>query len=107
MHSPQHGRSLKLLGSLYGSGKLSDRTGGQNYGAVAYELHSYSDRLCRSDNGWIEGEALMLRQAFRAGPARIALADGQVVDVVLDDPRGHSIVEITVKGRLPAHGHDA
>lgn len=107
MHSPQHGRSLKLLASLYGSGKLSDRTGGRNYGAVAYELHSYSDRFSHSDNGWIEGEAHMLRQAFRAGPARLDLADGQIVDVVLDDPRGHSIVEIKVKGHFPAGDHDA
>lgn len=106
MPSLRYRRSLKLLGSLYGSGRLSDRTGGQSCGAVAYELNGYSDRLSRSANGWIEGEADMLRKAFRAGPARIALADGQVVDVVLDDPRGHSIVEFTVKSGFPAYGHD-
>jgi hypothetical protein len=43
----------------------------------------------------------MLSLAFLAGPARIALADGQVVDVVLEDPRGDVVAEITVKSRFP------
>jgi hypothetical protein len=43
----------------------------------------------------------MLRDAFREGPARIVLADGQVVEVALDDPQGDAVAEITVRGRLP------
>jgi hypothetical protein len=40
----------------------------------------------------------------KAGAARIALADGQLVDVVLDDPNGDTVAEITVKGRCPEFG---
>ena len=47
----------------------------------------------------------MLSQAFEADAARIALADGQFVDVVLDDPQGDTVTEITVKGRCPKFGH--
>jgi hypothetical protein len=101
MHSQPHRRLLKHLGSLYGSGMLLDRTGGQSYGAVAYEIDGYFDQVTRSGNGRIEGGATMLSRAFRAGPARIALADGQIVDIVLDDPHDDAAVEITLSGRLP------
>ena len=96
-----HRRSLKHLGSLHGRGKLLDERGEQSYGPVVYEIDGYFDHLARSDNGRIEGGANMLRLAFLAGPARIALADGQVVGVVLEDPRGGAVAEVTVKSRFP------
>jgi hypothetical protein len=49
----------------------------------------------------------MLNMAFLAGPARISLANGQVVGVVLEDPRGDSFAEITVKSRFPAFDDNA
>jgi hypothetical protein len=100
MHLP-HRRLLKLLGSLYGSGKLTNANGGHSYGTVAYEIDGYFDQVAYSGNGRIEGGANMLRHAFREGPARIVLADGQVVEVALDDPQGDAVAEITVRGRLP------
>lgn len=107
MQSFSRRRSLKHLGSLRGSGKLLDGRGEQSYGPVVYEIDGYFDHLARSDNGRIEGGANMLSLAFLAGPARIALADGQVVGVVLEDPQGDAVAEITVKGRFPEFGDDA
>ncbi len=104
MRSQAHRRLLKHLGSLRGSGMLLNGTGGQSYGAVAYEIDGYFDQVSRSGNGRIEGGATVLSRAFRAGPARIALADGQIVDIVLDDPRDDAVVEITVQGELPEFG---
>jgi hypothetical protein len=101
MQSIRNRRSLKHLGSLHGSGKLLDGHGGRSYGPIVYEIDGYFDHLARSDNGRIQGGANMLSLAFLAGPARIALADGQVVDVVLEDPRGDVVAEITVKSRFP------
>jgi hypothetical protein len=107
MQSFPHRRSLKHLGSLHGCGKLFDERGEQSYGPVVYEIDGYFDHLARSDNGRIEGGANMLSLAFLAGPARVALADGQVVDVVLEDPRGDAVAEITVKSRFPEFGDNA
>ncbi len=104
MHSQRHRRLLKHLGSLYGSGMLLDGTGGQSYGAVAYEIDGYFDQVTRSGNGRIEGGASVLSQAFHAGPARIALADGQCIEVVLDDPHDDAVAEITIRGQLPEFG---
>jgi hypothetical protein len=97
-------RLLKHLGSLHGSGMLLDVTGGQSYGTVAYEIDGYLDQMTRSGNGRIAGGATVLSQAFRAGAACIALADGQIVDVVLDDPHDDAVAEITVQGRGPEFG---
>jgi hypothetical protein len=95
---------LKHLGSLRGRGMLMDQTGGQSFGTVDYEIDGYLDQATRSGNGRIAGGETMLRRAFRAGQARIALADGQIVDIVLDDPLDDTVVEITVGGRLPEFG---
>ena len=107
MRSFPNRRSLKHLGRLQGNGKLLDGRGEQSYGPVVYEIDGYFDRLARSDNGRIEGGANMLSLAFLAGPARLALADGQVVDVVLEDPRGDAVAEIAVQSRFPEFGADA
>lgn len=107
MQSFPHRRSLKHLGSLHGRGKLLDECGEQSYGPVVYEIDGYFDHLARSDNGRIEGGANMLSMAFLAGPARIALADGQVVGVVLEDPQGDAVAEITIKSRFPEYDDNA
>ncbi len=107
MQSFPRRRALKHLGSLHGRGKLLDERGERSYGPVVYEIDGYFDHLARSDNGRIEGGANMLSLAFLAGPARIALADGQVVGVVLEDPRGDAVTEITVKSRFPEFGENA
>jgi hypothetical protein len=99
--------SLKHLGTLHGTGRLSIGDGEQSLGDVTYEIDGYLRRDQRSDNGQIEGPAEMLAQAFRAGAACITLSDGQVVDVVLSDPRGGSTAEIAVNGRFPRFGDSA
>jgi hypothetical protein len=104
MHSQPNRRLLKHLGSLYGSGQLLNANGGHSYGTVAYAVDGYFDKVTRTSNGQIEGGANMLSQAYQAGEARIALADGQFVDVVLDDPNGDTVAEITVKGCCPEFG---
>jgi hypothetical protein len=102
MHRRQpYRRSLKHLGSLHGSGRLLNGNGGRSYGTVAYEIDGYLDQVTSSGNGRIAGRATVLSQAFRAGSARIALADGQTVDIVLDDPHDDAVAEITVRGHLP------
>jgi hypothetical protein len=100
-------RLLKHLGSLYGSGKLMNGNGKLNYGSVAYEIDGYFDQIAHTGNGRIEGGVDMLKEAFHDGTARMVLADGQIVDIVLDDPRGDASAEITVRGRLPEFGEDA
>jgi hypothetical protein len=42
----------------------------------------------------------MMDVAITAQPA----ADGQIVDIVLDDPHDDAAVEITLSGRLPEFG---
>jgi hypothetical protein len=92
---------LKHLGTLHGTGDLLVKGGAQSLGAVTYEIDGFIRREQRSDNGQIEGDAQMLARAFRAGSACIALSDGQLIDVVLSDPKGGATAEVTVRGRFP------
>lgn len=96
--------SLKHLGTLHGRGDLLIDGGAQKLGTVDYEIDGYLRRDQRSDNGRIEGLADILTQAFQAGAACLATADGQCVDVVVADPDGASAAEITVTGRFPSFG---
>ena len=92
---------LKHLGTLHGTGDLLVGGGERNLGAVTYEIDGFIRRTERSDSGQIEGDARILARAFRAGAACIALSDGQLIDVVLSDPRGGATAEVTVRGRFP------
>ena len=98
---------LKHLGTLYGVGDLLIGNGARNLGPVTYEIDGYARREMRSDNGQIEGSTDMLAMAFLAGPASIVLADGQLIDVMLSDPRGASTAEVKVSGRFPQFGQSA
>lgn len=93
--------SLKYLGALHGSGSLFIGNGERSLGLVGYEIDGYLDRTMRSANGQIEGDSTVLAQAFQAGAARIVLAGGPSVEVVLSDPQGGPTAEITVSGRFP------
>jgi hypothetical protein len=99
--------SLKYLGTLNGTGQLLLDDGQTNLGDVTYQIDGYNRGALRSDNGEIAGQAATLSRAFRAGAVCIALADGQVVDVVLADPRGGTAAEVTVSGRFPRFGEAA
>jgi hypothetical protein len=96
--------SLKHLGTLHGNGDLLIDNGAKKLGAVTYEIDGYLRRTHRSDTGEIHGQADVLNQAFRAGAACIAMADGQLVDIVVANPHGSSTAEISVSGRFPAFG---
>lgn len=79
---------LKHLGTLHGTGERPIGAGGKSLGTVTYKIDGFARRTLRSDSGQIEGPADMPKRAFRAGEASVVLADGQVIDVVLSDPRG-------------------
>jgi hypothetical protein len=93
--------ALKHLGTLHGTGDLLIGNGSENLGPIVYEIDGYERRAMRSDNGQINGSAVVLARAFHAGAACIALADGQFIDVVLSDPRGSSLADIVIKDRFP------
>jgi hypothetical protein len=97
--------ALKHLGTLHGTGDLLIRDGAENLGPVSYEIDGYARQGMRSDNGQIEGCALMLTRAFRASAGCIVLADGQVIDVVLSNPHGGTMADVTVNGRYPQFAH--
>ena len=92
---------LKHLGGLRGSGELSINGGATALGMVTYEIDGYLNRLTSSANGQIEGSGDMLARAFDAGAARIALADGQWIEIILADPEGDTAAEVKVSGPLP------
>jgi hypothetical protein len=92
--------SLKHLGTLHGEGQLSLADDEASLGPVSYEIDGFLRREQRSDSGQIEGPAEILGRAFRAGAAIMTLSDGQLIDVVLADPRGGGTAEFTVSGRF-------
>ena len=98
---------LKHLGTLHGRGKLLSRDGEQSLGEVTYEIDGFLCRAHRSDSGEIEGGVALLARAFRAGAACIKLSDGQLIDVVLANPRGEATAEFAVSGRFPRFGEVA
>lgn len=93
---------LTHLGTLHGSGDLSIGEAAETLGPVTYEIDGYQERNMATANGLIQGDAGMLRRAFDAGTARLALADGAVVEVVLADPKGDDAAEVRLRGAMPA-----
>jgi hypothetical protein len=93
-------RPLKHLGTLRGGGALLTQDG-EEIGPVTYEIDGYLERATRSANGQIQGDNEILKQAYGAGAAIVALAGGGRVLVALSDQRGSSAAEVRVSGSFP------
>jgi hypothetical protein len=92
---------MKFLGSLHGRGRLSIANGTSALGLVSYEIDGFVDGVTRRATGQIEAEPAILMRAFLAGGARVSLAGGTTIDVVLSDPQGGQTAEVGVTGNFP------
>ena len=95
------GPSLKYLGTLRGRGNLTHCISHASVGVVDFEIDGFQDRNSRSANGRIEGDAAVLARAFEADGATITLPSGDLVELLLFDPKGSSIAEVRVIGPFP------
>ena len=87
MHSQTYGHLLEQLGSLYGSGALSDRHGRFISATHAGQIHAHEGR----DN---------VNPTMPSGPDRVPVTDTPITDTVLGEPQNDAVVEITTRGRF-------
>ena len=84
------GPSLKYLGTLRGRGILTHCISHASVVVVDFEIDGFQDRNSRSADGRIEGDAAVLARTLEAG-ANITLPSGDLVELLLFDPKGSSI----------------
>ena len=88
------------LGTIEGYGQIFAAS--KDLGEVGYSISVFQPRFMKEAHGYITGPPKVLREAFQAGGAILALEDGKTVDVIVTNyTMPGDRADITVYGRVP------
>lgn len=86
--------------SIAGSGELLTAAGQV---AVAYDLQEAAAGLQHSAEGTVYGVSGSLRPVYLAGPCRLRLESGSVIEIVLTDCNARGVADVRVTGAIAWH----
>jgi hypothetical protein len=89
---------MHRLGMLQGEARLE--VNGKDIGTIEYQLSVWQHGASKNASGSADGNMEALQRAFEAGAAKINLASGGSIDIVVTSLNGRE-AEFRVSGSVP------